>query len=122
MSGRSPSTVGTLVAVLLGPWIWATHFLVVYGAHASLCEAGNRLPIVDVSWLSVILWGSTAITWLLTVGHAAFPEYAHDLLHAGGSEQSFTKILARMLSGLSAVAVSFSAIAFTVMPYCADLR
>lgn len=122
MSEKSPSTVGTLVAILLGPLIWAAHFLVVYGAHASLCEAGNRLPGVTASWLLPVLWGATAVAWLLTVGHAVFPGYVHNLLRGGGSEQSFTMIVARLLSGLSAVAVTLVAIAITIVPICAGIR
>ena len=122
MSARSPSTIGTLVAVLLGPLGWASHLLVVYGAHASICVASGRLPLVARDHLPLIVWSATALAFLVAIGHAAFPQVAHRLLRAGGSETSFTTGAARVLSALAAVAIAFSALAITIVPMCAVAR
>lgn len=122
MSGKSPSITGTLVAMLFGPLVWAAHLLIAYGAHSSLCVAGDRLPLLSADDLPLLLWAATAIALLLTIGHAVFPGVVHRALRAGGDDRPFTGVVARTLSGLSSVAIVFAAIVIATIPLCAGLR
>jgi hypothetical protein len=119
----SASIVGALALILFGPIVWAAQFLVVYAGHASLCEAGDRLPV-----------GSAAIPWLLGIATAAAlvvigagaawpgPLRQHLVPAASPGEGAFLVRLMRLLALLALFGVGWSGIAMLVLPSCLQLR
>jgi hypothetical protein len=108
--------------MLLGPLTWAVHLLIVYGAHASICEAGDRLPFFGPSSLPLLLWSATGAALAITASVAIFPGTVQQLLAAGGSDRGFSASVTRVLGALSAIAVLYAAIAINALPACAVAR
>lgn len=111
--------MGTILAVLFGPLVWAAHLMVLYGAHASVCAAagnagGSSGPIVSVLALA------TAIALALISLPLTFPKGFAGLFSAGASadEKRFMLSLMRWLAALSVVAVTANGIALLIVPPC----
>jgi hypothetical protein len=114
----------TILPVLFGPIVWAVHFLIVYGGHASLCAAGDRLPLFDAGSLPWLLGGATILALFLLVAPLFRPGVFLDLREEGGATQDprFLGWLMRLLAVLSLVAVLCMGIAILILPICQQLR
>ena len=121
---RGIGFVRALLGLLAGPSIWAGHFGFVYGGHAALCGAGDRLPLVgraDLPWLLLAATGGAVMVLLalalsrrLTgrlIGTSDLPE-----------EADFLVRVARLLSALSLFGVLASGAGMIVLPGCQLLR
>ena len=122
---RPAATLGVIVFILFGPLVWAGYFLVIYGAHASLCAAGERLPLLDASALPLLLWGATAVALSLLAAGARWPGALGHLLRALPEDDKTARFVTRamrLLTQLSLFGVGFAGIALTLVPLCAQLR
>ncbi|MCR4522996.1 hypothetical protein [Bosea sp. 47.2.35] len=94
--------------VIVGPILWATHFLAVYASESLLCRAGlpgwhNSLATgATLAALMVIAWHFASL-WRRTKIAGAWHERTH---------------IAIALDVLSALAVSFTALAAAALPAC----
>jgi hypothetical protein len=111
--------MGMVVAVLFGPLVWAAHFAVLYGSHASVCAAAERDhaalgPLIPVFALA------TALALILVSLPLAFTRRFAALLFVAKSEDEtrFVRSLMRWLSGLSVVAVMANGVAVLLVPPC----
>jgi hypothetical protein len=111
--------MGVVIAVLFGPLVWAAHFALLYGSHASACAAAGRAgaslgPILPVFALT------TGLALLLVSLPLAFPRRFAALLFAERSEgeKRFVLSLMRWLAGLSVVAVLANGVAVLMVPPC----
>ena len=110
--------------VLFGPLVWFVHLFLVYGAHASVCAAGDRLPLnaAALRWLI----GGASVAAILVLGLALIrPRLIRRLIGGGAQleeENRFISQLMRFLTGLALLAVIGSSVATVVVPLCAQLR
>lgn len=122
---RQAPVLGTILFLLFGPLIWAVHLFTVYAGHASLCEAGDRLPLLDADALPWLLGGATAAALLILALGSVRPAIVRRLLRATSpahDEMAFTTSVMRMLAALSALGVVFAGVAILLVPLCAQLR
>lgn len=93
--------------VLIGPILWAAHFLAVYASELLLCRAG--LP----GWHDVLVAGTTFVALLALAWHGAISQR-----RARGEAGGGLAGIAIGLDALSALAVCFTALA-AALPACA---
>lgn len=94
--------------VLIGPILWAAHFLAVYASESLLCRAG--LP----GWHDALVAGTTFVTLLALAWHGAISQRHATRREARGELAG----IALGLIALSALAVCFTALA-AALPACA---
>lgn len=111
--------MGIVFAVLLGPLIWAAHFAVLYGAHASVCAAASNVD-GQADWILPMLAVATVIALALAALPFAFARTFAGFMSARASEDEsrFLVSLMRWLAALSQVAVVANGIALLVVPPC----
>ena len=118
--GPGRSTVGTLVYLLIGPVIWAAHFMTVYAAQGWLCAIGAAQDRIIAAVFALTL------PPLLALAAALFmPAGLARLLRAsdwGEETQHFLAGAMRLLSLLSLLAVLYFATAAALLPACPALR
>jgi hypothetical protein len=119
----SGSIAGALVLVLFGPLVWAAHFFLSYAGHASLCEAGGRLPAgpAALPWLFV----TASVLAYAALGLAAlWPGPLSGILagSADAAEMAFLVRLMRLLILLAGFGLNWSVMAMIVLPTCSPLR
>lgn len=114
-------SAGALAALLLGPSLWALHFLVVYVAAAIACaRAPEALTAVRAGIGGATVAALVAIVLLML---PAWREWrrAGDAPSDGGTREGRQRLLAftaLLLCGLSAVAVVFSALPAALAGTC----
>lgn len=94
--------------VLVGPILWAAHFLAVYASESLLCRAG--LP----GWHDVLVAGTTLAILLALAGHCA----ASQRRGVKGEIRGDLAGIAMGLDAVSALAVCLVALAAS-LPACA---
>ena len=111
--------MGMVFAVLFGPLIWAAHFMVLYGAHASVCAAAPNVGDRP-DWILPMLALATLIALALVSLPFAFAQRFAGVMSAQASdnESRFLVSLMRWLAALSLVAVVANGIALLVVPLC----
>jgi len=111
--------MGIVFAVLLGPLIWAAHFAVLYGAHASVCATASKGG-VSPAFLMPVLAVVTAVALVLVSLPLPFPRLFSGFIpgRASDDEKHFLMSLMRWLAGLSVVAVAANGIALLIVPLC----
>jgi hypothetical protein len=121
---RAEPTLRTSMFVLFGPIVWAVHFLILYGAHASICAAGDRLPLVGREMLPWLFAAATAAALLLVAAALLWPGALRRLLGATpvlAAEGLFLTRLMRALGILSSIGIAWAALAILLVPRCAPL-
>jgi hypothetical protein len=111
---RRPSTVGTLVYLLFGLIVWAAHFTIVYGAHASMCANGFS----NDSIVAVILVATGLAIALLVV--SLFSRASLSALALRGrvrDEVTYWKI-SRLVILVSIGAVAWSGVTISIVTAC----
>ena len=93
--------------VLIGPILWAAHFLVVYASESLLCRAG--LP----GWHDALVAGATLVILVALAWHSA----ALRRSRARGDARGELAGIASGLDGISALAVCFVVVA-AALPAC----
>lgn len=121
---RGIGFVRALVGLLAGPSIWAGHFGLVYGGHAAMCGAGDRLPLVGRSDLPWLLTAITAAAMIALLTIASSRRATGRLIGTGDipEEADFLVRVARLLAALSLFGVVGSAVGMVVLPACELLR
>jgi hypothetical protein len=111
--------MGIFFAVLYGPLIWAAHFTVLYGAHASVCAAASRVG-GPPDWILPMLALATLIALALVSLPFAFPRRFAGFMSARAPEDEsrFLVMLMRWLAALSLVALVANSIALLIVPPC----
>lgn len=109
--------MGIVVAVLFGPLVWAAHFAVLYGSHASICAAAGRTG-ASPDLLVPVLALATAIALAAASLPLAFPKRFGALLIGETSQDRFVLSLMRWLAGLAVAAVIANGIAVLIVPPC----
>jgi hypothetical protein len=106
---RTPLTLRSAITVLVGPILWAAHFLTVYASESVLCRAG--LP----AWHDALITGTTSVALLALAWHCATWQHRRktDDRAPGGLAS-----IAISLGILSAVSVCLVALA-AILPACA---
>lgn len=125
MSRPVASAVGTMLFVLYGPLIWALHFLVVYGGHASLCAVGVEAGIMGQPVQLVLVWTATLLALAAIAAGLFWPRQVQGVLHAVSLVEIDNRLLVRimrLLALLSFLAVVFAGLASLIVPFCAQLR
>jgi hypothetical protein len=125
MSATSISTIRATLFALFGPLTWGVYFLVVYGGHASLCAAGDRLPLIDAGALPLLLVTATVgALVILAIGLLSPPTVLHLLRAkpAPNEELAFLTAIMRVLTALSLIGVLLAAMAIATVPLCAQFR
>lgn len=120
---RQASIVGTLVFMLFGPLVWGAQMTLAYAAHASLCAAGDRLPL-GAGALPWVL-GGVGLLALVVLGTAlAWPAPLRHLLRAPGEteEGSFAQGVMRLLALLALFGSVFLSMTMLLVPLCQQLR
>jgi hypothetical protein len=110
------STVATILWLLFGPIVWATHLTTIYAAHALLCARGAVDAPASVAIVATIL----ALTFMAAAAKMAARPREAPGRHA--EEQSFHRRVMLWLTALSALAVVWAGTAAAVIPACTPLR
>ncbi len=105
---RADSSLRYAGNVLVGPILWAAHFLAVYASESLLCPAGLS------GWYDALVAGATFIVLLALAWHGAALRRRRT---KGGARGELAGI-AIGLDAVSALAVCFGAMA-TALPACA---
>ena len=122
---REGSITRTLIFMLLGPIVWALHFLVVYGSHASYCAVGERLPGQPDTVIPVLQWSATIAAALVLAGGILWPSAVRTLLRAfppTSTSSDFIIRVMQLLALLSLFGVAFASLALVFLPICGQLR
>lgn len=125
MSRPIASAIGTMLFVLYGPLLWALHFLVVYGGHASLCAVGVEAGVVGLPLPLALVWAATLLALAGIAAGLVWPRQVQGFLHAVSLVEIDNRLLVRimrLLALLSFLAVVFAGLASLIVPYCAQLR
>jgi hypothetical protein len=104
----APLPLRSAITVVVGPVLWAAHFLTVYASESLVCRAG--LP----AWHDALIAGTTSVALLALVWHCATWQQRRK---TGDQTRSGLACIAISLGGLSAVSVCFVALA-AVLPAC----
>jgi hypothetical protein len=117
------SIVGTLLFIHVGPIIWALHLGFSYGAHAAICEAGERLPL-SPAVLPWLLGAATAGAALAIVAALLRPALVGTPLHAARSGEvgAFVTTVMRFLALLSLFGVGYFGVSILLVPICLQFR
>ncbi|MFZ5783472.1 MAG: hypothetical protein ACOY4R_25020 [Pseudomonadota bacterium] len=109
----------SVIALLYGPLVWAAHFAILYGTHASFCVANEHVR-TSLSPLIPVFAPATALALLLASLPLAFPKRFAALFFTGRSKEEarFGLGVMRWLAGLSIVAVVANGIAVLLVPPC----
>jgi hypothetical protein len=118
------SIAGPMLFVLFGPLIWGGHMLVVYGGHASLCEAGDRLPLLDAAALPWLMMAATIAALTAVAASLVWPAPLRQFLLSSASEgqQQFLTRAMRFLGLLSLFGVTWAGLAIAILPSCLQLH
>ena len=77
MAGRS--TAGTILYILIGPIVWATHFAALYFIQSMLCAHGTAEGFVPI-----IIGAATLVAILPLATAPLLPRATAGMFHAGG--------------------------------------
>lgn len=119
-----PERPRELVWLLVSPAIWAAHFLLAYGVAAVWCE--KRAPAdgsLGAAGLAIWIFTVAALAAIALTGTFAWQRQrdagrASQTGHARANRRRFLGHACLLLSGLSAIAVIFGALAFVLVGTC----
>jgi hypothetical protein len=117
------STIATILCLLFGPIVWATHLMTIYAAHTVLCAhgtAGSMGGGIDAS-VSVAA-AATILALILMASAAGMVSGSADGFGPPAEQQCFLRRVMLWLTALSVLAVIWSGITAAVIPACAPLR
>lgn len=104
---QSPERGPTLWGVVLGPVVWAVHFLLCYVVVAVWCEKLSRAA--PLAGITPVIAGLTLAAWAVLIWLGLRLRGGPHADTARPDRQRFMTKLALLLIALSAVAVGFSA-------------
>ncbi|MGE0448211.1 MAG: hypothetical protein AB7Q29_01365 [Vicinamibacterales bacterium] len=115
----------SLLVLPASPVIWAAHFLLCYVTAAVWCaKAGTSLQSLDTVRWGIAAYTVVALAGIAVVARAGFrahtlasPPSPHDV-DSPESRHGFLGFAALILSGLSAVAVCYTALAAVFIGSC----
>jgi len=111
------SATGAIVAMLIGPIVWALHFLAIYGGHAMLCA---RAAAIDPSAVVAV---ATVIAIAILVAALRFRGAAARLLRAApAAPRSFQGRAMTLLALLSMLGIAWAGATVAALPACLILR
>ena len=113
--------IGTLLFLLTGPLIWAGHLTVLYGAQSSLCA----FDAVDERTVTFLGLGLSALFVIIDLAAIVWSRPLMNLLSGDEAPHQLTSFLVKLMRGLaalSAVAMTYFALAVLVLPACQQLR
>lgn len=118
----SRQMIGTLAFLLTGPILWAADLTAIYGAQSSLCAFGAIGPN-SIGWLVI---ATSALLLLADIIALARPRMVFHLLTGTSppdeSQWTFLAGVMRVLAGLSALTITYFALAAVLLRACAQLR
>lgn len=122
---RHGSTVGTLLFTLLGPVVWAAHFMTLYFFQSVLCEAesGRGAPMIHT--INLVIWLATAIAICTLAAALLAPARFEAFLHTDDwqpEQRAFHRQTMSILSVLSLFAITAGASGTGFIDTCAVLR
>jgi hypothetical protein len=116
---------GAIVFLLVGPIIWAGHFLFVYGPQSALCAFGSggshERAIIVTALIAVV----TIAALLLQVLALLRPQSLAALLRFRSAEQSerdFAVRVSRLLTAMSMLGVAWVGSTAVFIDACGQLR
>lgn len=104
-----PLPLRAAATALVGPTIWAAHFLAVYASESLFCRAGAP------GWHDGLVTGATLAALLAIAWHVVSLGRRGE---AAGARHELDRI-AIALDALSALAIGFAALAAAALPACA---
>lgn len=104
-----PLPLRAAATALVGPTIWAAHFLAVYASESLLCRAGAP------GWHDGVVTAATLVALLSIAWHGGSQWSRRKM---GGARHELARI-AIALDALSALAVCFAGLAAATLPACA---
>lgn len=120
------STAGAIIFLLVGPIIWAGHFLFVYGPQSALCAFGSGAGGDGRAMAVTVLVAVVTIAALLLQFLALLrPRRLATLLRFRSAEQSerdFAVRVSRLLTALSMLGVAWAGSTVIVLDACGVLR
>lgn len=120
----------SLWSLILGPIVWALHFLAVYVGAAVLCAKGWNVDVAGFGAVRVAIGAATfiAVTAILWAGSVAWRRWREDDVATGffvphdrdtvESRRRFTAFSAVLLAGLSLTAVLYQAMPAIFIATC----
>lgn len=106
-ASQNPDHSLTLWGVMLGPVVWAVHFLLCYVLVAIWCEKLNRAA--PLAGIAPVILGVTLGAWAVLIWLGMRLRRPHQAGTPPADRRRFMTKLALLLVALSAVAVGFSA-------------
>lgn len=120
------SIAGAILFMLLGPLIWAGYFLLVYGAHSTVCAVGTSVhSMFSPPYVALLVGAFTIMTLAVLLLAMWRPGWAAHLLRYDADDhdnQVFSIRIMRLLSFLSLAGVIWAGAAFVALDFCDPLR
>lgn len=113
-----------LVLLAASPTIWASHFLLAYCTAAVWCEKVSPAGSLGAAGVAIWIFTAAAIAAIAAIGGLAWRRHRYgngELPHdfdSAADRHRFLGFACLLLSGLSAVAVLYSALAVVLVGSC----